>query len=290
MYIDRIIFKAKLKSIVSEEILNAQFKKCVITVNNDIKRVYYKLNDDLINARLLDDLESIVIDLSVFSLMNYEMFDNNETKYNDFVKKLENRLKLSIDWNNEDIEIRKLSFIRFFSKDVDIRFLINSFVNNTISMRGISYYDNKYMLLGNVYDYTLSDAMQEMYERKMLSKHENKNMHSILKEELIIKRLREIKKSFKNITEIFDIAITKGLFNSKKKYLMIPDNYNSNKNNFNLREYFLKNGFKSTLEYLGIQRIKDIGYKTWVELFKTCNVKKTTRFNYQKKIKDLLMS
>jgi len=112
--------------------------------------------------------------------------------------------------------------------------------------------------------------------------------HNILREELATFKNKTIEKYFPNIQTIFEIDRSKEYFQGEKKRLRIPKDYE--KKLFDLQEYFMKYGLEQTILYLGIQGIKNIDYKTFVEMFKTCNIPDRTRYRYQKKIRDLLMS
>jgi len=316
LYIDSVKICSKIADVsVSdlENIIKNHYQYVNIQIGKTEKKNCYQSNQntkmciDIDLHTTIDGQPEIKIFGSAQKLIHGTNAENHEIKYNEFREAIEDDCHFHLNW--EQTYFSRLDLGINHKKNNDVRFLIKKIKNNS-QMKSRTYNDQTFMISNTQRTFRIYDKIQEQIDKKELGTFTYKNKHGhvitkkdikkaeliphdILREELATWKKANIQNYFTRPEAIFDLENTNKFFKYWKKRLQVPNDYieKEHLDDFNLQKYFITNGFEKTIEHTIRKNIFDeIEYKKWVELFKTSEIPDRTRYRYQKKIRDLLMS
>jgi len=278
MYLSKLSFRSKLKSNIDENVLKRDFENITKYVENKIDFIRYYSFDGKLKLDLSKGSDNAWIVVSIDKLFDNNNYSNINITFDEFACALEDKIKAKVNYEPNELKILKAIFSRNTILNGDIRFLFD--------VEGLGYF-GKSTLLGNVDCYERKNSIYSymFYDMIEYEKNNNSLIHNVLREDLTLFEKKNIKKNISSIKGLFERKDSIRYFSELEKRFLEVDKIVF----FDLKTYFETHTFEDTLEYLITENIKVNNLK-WNVLFKTCNVPEATRYRYQKKIKDLLMS
>lgn len=294
MMIDTIKLYWKLDYKYFEEVDLSSFSKKTVVIeennNNFGKTVYYKTIFNMIielHPETIRFGNLVPPRLKIFGSIQKSLFNTNlenpvitsdavhERLYN--ICKSVSILDY-IDFYNYNVS--RLDIGYNWSCDCDVRSLIPN-IDSFSNMNTVRYGNETYLIKNTQRQFRIYDKVAECI---VLDKLPKDTRHNILREEMALFHQRNIVKSFTEKSNIFNKEIQENIFENFKKKLNLPAD--PRKQLLSLEDIFLSKGFDNMLMYLGLERIKQIGYKRLSNLL--VDLPRATKYRYLKKLKGVL--